>query len=90
MEKEQRIIEFLNAAILDKASEVETPEELTDDLHVGRSTETTTGAGLDSLEQVEVIMACEKEFGFEIPDEVAEKLITVGDYKKYLIENVKN
>ncbi|KAJ8246091.1 hypothetical protein GJAV_G00263550 [Gymnothorax javanicus] len=31
--------------------------------------------GLDSLDQVEIIMAMEDEFGFEIPDADAEKLI---------------
>ena len=32
--------------------------------------------GLDSLDHVEVIMAMEDEFGFEIPDDNAEKLLT--------------
>ena len=33
----------------------------------------------DSLDLVELIMAMEEEFGFEIADEEAEKLRTVGD-----------
>ena len=32
--------------------------------------------GLDSLDHVEIIMAMEDEFGFEIPDDHAEKLLT--------------
>lgn len=35
--------------------------------------------GADSLDQVELIMAMEEEFDTEIPDEVAEKILTVGD-----------
>ncbi len=40
--------------------------------------------GADSLDQVELIMALEEEFGSEIPDEDAEKLTTVGDAIKYV------
>jgi acyl carrier protein len=35
--------------------------------------------GADSLDLVELIMAMEEEFGFEIADEEAEKLRTVQD-----------
>jgi len=40
--------------------------------------------GADSLDTVELVMAFEEEFGIEIPDEDAEKMITVGDAIKYL------
>jgi acyl carrier protein len=40
--------------------------------------------GLDSLEQAELIMEFEKTFNCEIPEEVAEQIITVGDAVKYL------
>ena len=40
--------------------------------------------GADSLDQVELIMAFEEEFGSDIPDEDAEKLTTVGDAIKYI------
>ena len=45
--------------------------------------------GADSLDQVELIMALEEEFGADIPDEDAEKLTTVGDAIKYVEENVQ-
>ena len=35
--------------------------------------------GADSLDQVELVMAFEEEFGADIPDEDAEKLTSVGD-----------
>ena len=40
--------------------------------------------GADSLDTVELVMAFEKEFDIDIPDEEAEKLRTVGDALKYL------
>ena len=40
--------------------------------------------GADSLDTVELVMALEEEFGIEIPDEDAEKMITVGDSIKYI------
>ncbi len=40
--------------------------------------------GADSLDQVELVMAFEEEFGAEIPDEDAEKLTTVGAVIDYL------
>ncbi len=42
--------------------------------------------GADSLDTVELVMALEEEFGIEIPDEEAEKLITVGDALRYIEE----
>ena len=42
--------------------------------------------GADSLDQVELVMAFEEEFGAQIPDEDAEKLTTVGKVISYLTE----
>lgn len=46
--------------------------------------------GADSLDTVELIMALEEEFNVEIPDEEAEKMVTVGDAMSYLKEHVKD
>ena len=40
--------------------------------------------GADSLDTVELVMALEEEFGIEIPDEEAEKLMTVKDAIGYI------
>jgi acyl carrier protein len=45
--------------------------------------------GADSLDTVELIMALEEEFGIEVPDEEAEKLVSVGDVNRYIEENSK-
>jgi acyl carrier protein len=39
----------------------------------------TDDLGADSLDQVELVMAFETEFGIDIPDEEAEKIKTVSD-----------
>ena len=44
----------------------------------------TDDLGADSLDLVELIMAMEEEFGFEIADEDAEKLRTVGDVINFI------
>ena len=38
----------------------------------------------DSLDMVELVMAMEQEFDVSIPDEVAEKVGTVGDAVEYI------
>lgn len=55
-----------------KEDEVATEKSFVDDL------------GADSLDIVELVMAMEDEFGFEIPDEEAENIRTVGDAVSYI------
>jgi acyl carrier protein len=40
--------------------------------------------GADSLDTVELVMAFEEEFGVEIPDDAAEKIVTVKDAVDYI------
>ncbi|XP_016766949.1 acyl carrier protein, mitochondrial isoform X2 [Apis mellifera] len=42
--------------------------------------------GLDSLDHVEIIMAIEDEFGFEIPDMDAQKLLRPADIVRYVAD----
>ena len=68
----------VKAIIADKLgveeSEIEADSSFTNDL------------GADSLDTVELIMEFEKEFSVTIPDEDAEKIVTVGDAFRYLEE----
>ena len=48
----------------------------------------TNDLGADSLDTVELIMELEKEVDLSIPDEEAEKIVTVGDAIAF-IENAK-
>ena len=40
--------------------------------------------GADSLDTVELVMAFEEEFGCEIPDDAAEKIVTVKDAVSFI------
>uniref|UniRef100_A0A672V9P1 Acyl carrier protein n=2 Tax=Strigops habroptila TaxID=2489341 RepID=A0A672V9P1_STRHB len=56
------------------------PEKLTAESHFMKD------LGLDSLDQVEIIMAMEDEFGFEIPDGDAEKLMCPQEIVDYIAD----
>lgn len=43
--------------------------------------------GADSLDTVELVMAFEEEFGCEIPDDAAEKIVTVKDAISFIQEH---
>ncbi len=45
--------------------------------------------GADSLDNVELVMGLEQEFGIDIPDGAAEKILTVGDAINYIVDNAK-
>ena len=44
--------------------------------------------GADSLDTVELVMALEEEFETEIPDEEAEKIVTIKDAIHYIENHV--
>jgi acyl carrier protein len=56
-----------------KEDEVTTDASFVDDL------------GADSLDTVELVMALEEEFETEIPDEDAEKIVTIKDAVNYIV-----
>lgn len=60
-----------------KEEEVTTDASFVDDL------------GADSLDTVELVMALEEEFETEIPDEDAEKIITIKDAVNYVVERME-
>jgi acyl carrier protein len=49
----------------------------------------TDDLSADSLDTVELIMALEEEFKIEVPDEDAQKLLTVGTVISYIESKVK-
>jgi len=72
MNIEQRVKEILCEQLDVSMGKVVPEADLVDDL------------GADSLDTVELVMAFEEEFNFEIADEDAERLKTVGDVVAYL------
>lgn len=64
--------------------------DIEDQAKVGLEASFVDDLGADSLDQVELVMALEEEFGCEIPDDVAEKIVKVSDAVNYLNENAAN
>lgn len=60
-----------------------------EEAEVTREASFANDLGADSLDTVELIMEFEKEFNISIPDEAAEKIMTVGDAITYLEANSK-
>ena len=55
-----------------------------DDAKVTEEASFIDDLGADSLDTVELVMAFEEEFGSEISDNEAEKILTVGDAVKFI------
>jgi acyl carrier protein len=58
-----------------------------DESKVSESASFIDDLGADSLDTVELVMAFEEEFGVEIPDDAAEKILTVKDAITYLTDH---
>ena len=58
-----------------------------DESKITESSSFVEDLGADSLDQVELVMAFEEEFGIEIPDDVAEKITTVQKAVDYIEQN---
>lgn len=55
-----------------------------DEMDVQMESNFLNDLGADSLDTVELVLELEDEFGIDIPDDQAEKLLTVGDVYSYL------
>ena len=78
----------------DKSIEEKVKDIIVEQLGVNPEQVTPTASfiddlGADSLDTVELVMAFEEVFSVEVPDEDAEKLLTVGDVVKYIEEKTK-
>ena len=58
-----------------------------DEAKVAESASFIDDLGADSLDTVELVMAFEEEFGCEIPDDAAEKILTVRDAIDFIRQN---
>ena len=70
-----RVIEIIVDELGVEADKVNAGASFVDDL------------GADSLDTVELVMAFEEEFGCEIPDDAAEKIVTVKDAIDFISEH---
>jgi len=77
MASEKRVKEIIIEQLGVKPDEVTNEASFVDDL------------GADSLDTVELVMALEEEFDIEIPDEDAEKIVTVANATNYIDKHVQ-
>ena len=73
--------------VLERVKKVVVEQLSVDESAVTPEASFTADLGADSLDTVELVMAFEEEFGCEIPDEAAEKILTVKDAIDYLAKN---
>lgn len=74
-------------ALLDDVKEVVVEQLNVDPAEVKEESKFVEDLGADSLDVVELVMALEEKFDIEIPDDEAEKIITVADAMKYIEDN---
>ncbi len=74
-------------ALLDDVKEVVVEQLDCDPAEVKEDSKFIEDLGADSLDVVELVMALEEKFDIEIPDEDAEKILTVADAIKYIEDN---
>ncbi len=70
--------------ILDKVKEIVVDKLGVESSKVSLEAKFIDDLGADSLDTVELIMQFEEEFEIEIPDEDAEKIISVGEAVDYI------
>ncbi len=70
--------------IYEKVKEIVVERLSVDEKDVIKDASFIDDLGADSLDTVELVMALEEEFGLEIPDEDAEKIVKVGDAVDYI------
>ncbi|MBI5167232.1 MAG: acyl carrier protein [candidate division NC10 bacterium] len=73
-------------AIEDKVKRIIVDQLGVDEAEVTPEASFIEDLGADSLDTVELVMALEEEFNIEIPDEHAEKIVTVKDAIEYIKE----
>ena len=74
-------------ALLDDVKEVVIEQLDCDPAEVKEDSKFIEDLGADSLDVVELVMALEEKFDIEIPDEDAEKILTVADAINYIENN---
>ena len=74
-------------SVEEKVKEIIVEQLGVDDEDVNPNAKFIEDLGADSLDTGELVMALEEHFDIQIPDEEAEKIVTVGDAVQYIKEN---
>lgn len=78
-----------NEAIFDKIKELIVDQLGVDESSISMESSFVDDLNADSLDMVELVMAMEQEFDVSVPDEVAEKVATVGDAVEYIAKSAE-
>jgi len=73
--------------IADKVKKIIVEQLGVDEAKVVEDAKFVDDLGADSLDTVELVMALEENFGIEIPDEAAEKIVSVKDAIDFIKAN---
>lgn len=76
------------ASVFERVKKIIVEQLGVDEAEVTGDASFTDDLGADSLDTVELVMALEQEFNLEIPDEDAEKIITVNNAVHYIQEHI--
>jgi acyl carrier protein len=76
-------------SIEEKVKQIIVEELGVDDAEVTPNARFIDDLGADSLDTVELVMRFEEEFGIEIPDEEAEKILSVKNAIDYIEAHMK-
>ncbi|MBW7836100.1 MAG: acyl carrier protein [Sphingomonadales bacterium] len=71
--------------IADKVKKIIVEQLGVDEAKVVEDAKFVDDLGADSLDTVELVMALEENFGIEIPDEAAEKIVSVKDAIDFIV-----
>ena len=72
------------ASIMERVTDIVSEQLGVDKDKITAETSFVNDLGADSLDTVELVMAFEEAFGVEIPDDAAEKILTVKDAIDYI------
>lgn len=75
------------ASVAERVKKIVSEHMGVDEDQITEGTSFVTDLGADSLDTVEMVMKFEDAFEIRIPDDVGEKIQTVGDAIKYIEEN---
>ncbi len=73
--------------ILDKIKEIFLHDFEIDEEEITLETNIYDDLGLDEIDAYDMVMSVEDTFGMELPDEVLEKISTIGDLVKFIENN---
>ncbi len=78
-----------NEEIFNKIKELIVDQLGVDEASISMDSSFVDDLNADSLDMVELVMAMEQEFDVSVPDEVAEKVGTVGDAVEYIAKSAE-